>query len=134
MIASCILVVRYTSNSVSPSSTDTFQLTAMKEKAHTDNISSVNFAPNNNTIVSACYGGTIKVWHAGESLQFSPSYHPLPSDTLIVCRAASLELKTEKQNAHSDWIQSVAFSPDGKTIVSGSDDETIRVWDAGESF
>ena len=74
--------------------------------------------------------------------------------------AASLELKAEKQSAHSEnevvpaatlspdgksivrsvafspdghsnCVRSVAFSPDGKTIVSGSDDETIKVWDAG---
>jgi len=28
---------------------------------------------------------------------------------------------------------SVAFSPDGSTIVSGSLDQTIKVWDAGVS-
>ena len=44
--------------------------------------------------------------------------------------AASLELKAEKQSAHSDYVRSVAFSPDGKTIVSGSRDKTIKVWDA----
>ena len=45
--------------------------------------------------------------------------------------AASLELKAEKQSAHSREVMSVAFSPDGKTIVSGSVDKTLKVWDAG---
>ena len=36
----------------------------------------------------------------------------------------------EKQNAHSDWIRSVQFSPNGAMIVSGSDDGTIKVWGA----
>ena len=44
---------------------------------------------------------------------------------------ASLELKAEKQSAHSREVMSVAFSPDGATIVSGSYDQTIKVWDAG---
>ncbi len=33
-------------------------------------------------------------------------------------------------SAHSNFIMSVAFSPDGTKIVSGSDDKTIKVWDA----
>ena len=39
----------------------------------------------------------------------------------------------EKENAHSGYVYSVAFSPDGKTIVSGSGDKTLKVWDAGVS-
>jgi len=31
---------------------------------------------------------------------------------------------------HSDYVTSVAFSPDGSRIVSGSEDNTIRLWDA----
>ena len=45
--------------------------------------------------------------------------------------AGTLELKATKENAHSEVIASVAFNPvDGKTIVSGSGENTIKVWDA----
>ena len=31
---------------------------------------------------------------------------------------------------HKKWVLSVAYSPDGRRIVTGSDDQTVRVWDA----
>ncbi len=49
----------------------------------------------------------------------------------MACLADKLGLLSEKTNAHSSDVTSVAFSPDGTKIVSGSADGTIKVWDSG---
>ncbi|KAJ1300430.1 hypothetical protein OPQ81_005250 [Rhizoctonia solani] len=77
---------------------------------HTDYITSVAFSADSSRIV----GGTdsrdsfkIHVWDAqsGDTI-FGPI------------------------QAHTDHIQYIGCSPDGKYIVSGSEDRTIRIWDA----
>jgi WD40 repeat protein len=118
------------------------ELKAEKQSAHSDTIWSVGFSPDGTKIVSGSDDKTLKVWDfkvwdfkvwdAGASA-LTPS-NPQPKTYRPVLAAASLELKAEKQSAHSDvgWL-SVAFSPDGKSIVSGSSDMTLKVWDAGAS-
>ncbi|MFM6310523.1 MAG: WD40 repeat domain-containing protein, partial [Dolichospermum sp.] len=42
-----------------------------------------------------------------------------------------LEINEERLilKAHSDSVTAIAFTPDGKTVISGSRDNTIKAWD-----
>ena len=62
------------------------------------------FSPKENIIASASFEGTVKLWNFdGE------------------------ELKT--LNGHNGWVTSVAWSSDGKTLASNSDDDgTLILW------
>ncbi len=80
--------------------------------------------------MSGSRDGTIEVWDSGAPrAQNRPSSAKTNACSLAV--ADKLEMLSEKTNAHSDRVMSVAFSPDGTKIVSGSRDKTIKVWDSG---
>ena len=40
-------------------------------------------------------------------------------------------MKATKENAHNGWVMSVGYNSDGDKIVSGGQDGTLKVWDAG---
>ena len=48
-----------------------------------------------------------------------PPETPLGGNQLLIIRG------------HEDWVRSVVFDPNGRRLASGSDDGTVRIWDAG---
>lgn len=54
-------------------------------------------------------------------------YGIFPSNPIALIASLSSILKFTL-TGHTQWVTSVAISPDGKTLVSGSDDKSIKIW------
>lgn len=75
---------------------------------HTKDVLATAFSPDDRLIVSGGRDNIIRVWNVkGECME---------------------ELV---QGSHSDWVSSLCFSPDMErpTVISGSWDNTVKVWD-----
>ena len=71
------------------------------------------------------------------AVQFSPSgEHLLTAGTDKTLKVYSCDGTTSGArfrrtfSGHANWVRTAAWSPDGATLLSGSDDSTVRTWDA----
>jgi WD40 repeat protein len=129
-------------------------------RGHDSKIWSVAVASNGDRIVSGGADKTVKIWDrsSGELLQTYSgrtvagegetvsepvwSVAVTPDTTRLVAGAESVllwELGSEEAlrlRGHSKRVVAVAVTPDGKYAISGSEDNTLMIWDlaTGESF
>ncbi|MCI0535632.1 MAG: protein kinase, partial [Verrucomicrobiales bacterium] len=91
-------------------------------KRHGSRISSVAFSPDSQRIVTG--GGSVQSEISLALINIGSG------DQTARIWEASSDQETFILEAHTNWVQSVAFSPDGQRIVTGSRDQTARVWEA----
>ncbi len=113
---------------------------------HPVGAASVAFSRDGRRLVSGGWDRNIKVWDAAtwQLLDTRPdptgavqsvAFHPKDDrvlawgstdSTLKVWNSATQDIRT--LHGHTSWVESVAFSPDGKWIASASLDGTVKIW------
>jgi WD40 repeat protein len=79
----------------------------------------VAFSPGGKLLASGSTDGTVQRWNAATGHPVGP---PLTGQQFVITQGPFI--------TPDDTIYSVAFSPDGKTLASGSADGTVQRWNA----
>jgi WD40 repeat protein len=118
-------------------------------RGHEDRVNDVAYSPNGRRIVTGSQDETVRVWDAtggaelaclyeGEGPVRCVAYSPdgrhisvsVKETVRVMDAARGMERNWACLRGHESSVNCVAYSPDGHRIVSGSDDQTVRVWDA----
>jgi WD40 repeat protein len=83
---------------------------------HTDAVSAVAFSPEGRRVLTGSRDRLVKVWEAATGATQAAATGPIAGKELLTLRY------------HEQAITSVAFSPDGRSILSASFDGTAIVW------
>jgi WD40 repeat protein len=92
---------------------------AVELKGHDNWITAVAWSPSGPLLASAGLDKKIILWQL-------PTKKPTRVIEGAVAPAAGQPAITDK---HLDWIRTLAFTPDGKLLISGGDDNAILVWE-----
>jgi WD40 repeat protein len=103
---------------------------------HSETVWSIAFSPDGNLIVSGSNDKLVKIWDVKTGTEVSKLVqevrsHATVSRVLWVRRVLmeSVNWQVRTLTGHSGKVYSAAFSPGGQSIVSGSEDKLVKIWD-----
>ncbi|KAH8835756.1 WD40-repeat-containing domain protein [Flagelloscypha sp. PMI_526] len=105
-------------------------------EGHCHWVACVAFSTDSTRIVSGSRDRTVRVWDTQTGVQLLPVLEeptPPPGTSDVVSSfdtTSDLPLSSIYLEGHVSGVSSVAFSSDGSLFLSGSDDNTVRVWNA----
>lgn len=81
-------------------------------------LTSIAFSPNSRLLLTGCADGTMELWN-------------VPAPGQIAKHMGHEDINLFK--GHEMWINKAIFLPDGQTIVSGSDDGSLKFWEVARA-
>ncbi|KAG6328966.1 hypothetical protein ID866_10123 [Astraeus odoratus] len=97
-------------------------------RGHQDSVYSVTFTPDGKGLVSGSLDKTLKYWDVSGLLSGRENRRNSPENEKKDLQKPSH--CTMNFVGHTDYVLSVAVSPDGQWVVSGSKDRGVQFWDA----